>query len=80
MSANDHKRPAQAERVLFWLKSGQQLTQFEAIESLGILRLASRIDELRQEGHRIETNWTTVRNRFGERCRVASYSIKGEAS
>lgn len=67
---------SQCERVLFWLRQGKQLTQFEAIGSLGILRLASRIDELRQDGHNIKTAMVTVPNRWGEKCRVASYTLQ----
>lgn len=43
----------QRERVLRFLMTGQQLTQIEALRDLGIMRLASRIDELRKAGHNI---------------------------
>jgi predicted XRE-type DNA-binding protein len=66
----------QCERVLTELIEKRQLTQFEAIGKLGILRLASRIDELRKEGYDIVTMMIDVKNRFGEKCRVASYSLE----
>ncbi len=79
MSNSEHKRPAQTMRVLRWLETGNRLTQSEAMDSLGVLRLASRIDELRQEGYDIETKMIAVLNRYGERCRIASYALWQEA-
>lgn len=66
----------QCERVLKELRSGLRLTQFESIQKLGILRLASRIDELRQSGHKIKTEMIQVENRYGEKCHVANYILE----
>jgi Helix-turn-helix domain len=63
-------------RVLEHLKTGQQLTQFEAIKDLGILRLSARIWDLKCEGHKIESKNITVRNRWDEKCKVAAYSLE----
>ena len=61
--------------VLELLQSGQSITQDEARERLGIMRLASRIDELRREGWNIETEMIPV----GENgARVARYSLGEE--
>jgi len=65
----------QSERILDHLKSGRQLTQFEALQDLGIMRLASRISDLKRDGHRIEKKMIEVFNRFGEGCHVASYTL-----
>jgi len=75
VSHSEHKYLAQADRVLALLKSGQSVNQFDAIDALGILRLASRINELRERGYVIDTKMVDVHNRFRERCRVASYSL-----
>lgn len=65
-------------RVLSHLQSGHQLTQFEAIRDLGILRLSARIWDLKNEGHKIESKNVTVRNRWDEKCRVTEYSLENE--
>lgn len=69
----------QCQRVLTYLESGKTLTQFEAITDLGILRLASRINDLRKDGHNILSRRVSVSNRFGERCSVASYKLMKSA-
>lgn len=70
--------PTQADRVLAYLESGQRLTQFEALTELGIMRLASRITDLRQAGHDIERKMVEVTNRWGESCHVAAYTLKNK--
>lgn len=62
----DYKRHAtQKQRILVYLQGGHPLTQDLARELFGCMRLASRISELRRQGHLI----LSVRNRQG----VASY-------
>ena len=71
---------SQNDRILAHLRTGARLTQFEAIERHGILRLAARIGDLKDEGHNIKSEMIDVFNRFDEKCRVASYSlIRGKA-
>ena len=69
----------QSARVLEWMKGTGPITQFEAIQHLGILRLAARINDLRREGHDINSSRVSVKNRFGERCSVVEYSLGREA-
>ncbi len=38
-----------------WLKSGCELSAYEALHRFGCLRLAARIEELRKLGYNIET-------------------------
>lgn len=45
----------QRERVLNILRSGRTLTAAEALSRYGIVNLRARIDELRQEGVRINS-------------------------
>jgi hypothetical protein len=52
------------------------ITQFEASEHLGILRLASRISELKKMDFPVKSRRVTVINRFGEKCRVAQYYLE----
>jgi hypothetical protein len=52
----------QRERVLNVLKSGRTLTAAEALSRYGIVNLRARIDELRQEGFRINSVPYTKKN------------------
>lgn len=65
----------QNERVLAHLEGGKRLTQFEAMNDLGVMRLASRINDLRREGHNITSRMIDVPNRWGETCKVAEYTL-----
>ena len=73
----NNKRPTQCDRLLdFMMKHPTSgVTQIEALNDLGILRLASRISELRSEGYPIQKEMVTVTNRFGEKCSVARYRL-----
>lgn len=65
----------QTERVLEHLQRAP-LTQFEAMTSMGIMRLAPRILELRELGHKIVTDTVEVKTAVtGETARVARYTL-----
>lgn len=71
-----HSRPTQVDRILDWLERHGSITQFDAIYELGILRLASRISEIRKKYNvDFDVEMIEVKNRFGEKCRVARYSV-----
>ena len=55
------------------------ITQLEALRDLGVMRLASRISDLRKEGYVILTSTETVKNRFEEPCRIKRYRLAEEA-
>lgn len=65
----------QEDRLINYLYEHKTITALEAIEDLGILRLASRVSDLRKRGYQINSKIIKVKNRFGETCRVAEYSI-----
>jgi hypothetical protein len=46
---------SQNANILHYLKCGRELTPLAAWRLFGTMRLAARIGELRQAGHRIET-------------------------
>lgn len=58
----DKRDRTHKDNVLIWLQTGKTLTQLEAIEYLGNLRLAASICELRKEGYNIQdvsgTHWS----------------------
>lgn len=70
--------PKQNERILKYMDKHGSITQFEAYR-LGILRLASRISDMRRLGYQIEREMVTVKNQYGENCRVARYSLERQA-
>ena len=61
--------------ALAQLQAGRAITSSMADDEIGCTRLASRIDELRDSGHQIETTMIPVRNRFGKIVRVAEYRL-----
>lgn len=71
-----HSNLTQNQRILDYLDSHGSITQLEALSQLGIMRLASRISDLRKRGYMIESKMDTVHNRYGEKCRVKRYTIK----
>ena len=52
------------------------ITQAQAYEKYGILRLSGRIFELRDEGYNISTTIIAVKNRDGDTCHVAQYRLE----
>lgn len=74
-----NSRPTQCERLVEYMERHpiDGITQIEAINQLGIFRLASRISELKKNGRIIEKKMITVKNRFGEKCHVARYRLVG---
>lgn len=70
---------SQEQRVLKYLKEHKTgITQLEAYLHLGIMRLAPRICELKNKGYNIEREMVEVKDRWGDKCRVARYYLKGE--
>lgn len=65
----------QTDRVLDYLKQFGSITALEALRDLGIMHLSSRITELRQRGCPVERDMIEVKNRFGEKTRVARYKV-----
>lgn len=72
----DHK-PTQNERIIGYLNQHGRITQLEALQELGIMRLASRISDLKRLGYPIESKMETVKNRFQEDCHIKVYFLGG---
>lgn len=77
MKKVNHK-PSQNERILKYIHDFGSITQLEALNDLGVMRLASRISDLRSRGHAIISTAETVRNRYGEKCRIKRYKLQEE--
>ena len=73
------QKATQAERVLEYIEEFGSITQLEALKDLGVMRLASRISDLKKHGYPIKSDVETVKNRFGENCYIKRYSLaRGE--
>jgi len=68
---------AQEQRILKYLEKHKGITQLDAYRDLGIVRLASRIFDLKQKGYDIQDEFIEVENRYKEKCRVKRYYLKG---
>lgn len=73
-----NSKPKQVERVVDYMTQFGSITQYEAIRDLGVMRLASRISELRKMGFPIEDAMVPVKNRFGETCHIKQYRLGKE--
>jgi hypothetical protein len=71
----ENKRPTQCERILKYLYDFESITQLEAFQDLGIMRLASRVSELRKKGVSIISEKIEVKNRYGEKCHITKYKL-----
>ena len=74
MSKVDHK-PTQNQRIIDYINEFGSITQIQALSDLGVMRLASRISDLKKLGYPVESEMITVKNRYGEECRVKSYRL-----
>lgn len=65
----------QCERVIQYMRDFGSITALQAMEDLGVMRLASRICDLRRDGYRIKKEDVKKRNRYGEWAHIAKYSL-----
>lgn len=68
-------KATQAQRVLEYMDEFGGITQIEALKDLGVMRLASRISDLKKQGYPIQGDVVAVKNRYGENCYVKRYSL-----
>lgn len=68
-------KATQSERVLAYIQQFGSITQYEALQDLGVMRLASRISDLKRQGVPIKGETITVKNRFEEDCYIKRYSL-----
>ena len=68
----------QCERILRHLKDFGSITSLEAVTEYGIMRLASRINDLKAQGYNIISNTQTSKNRYGETTHYSVYRLAEE--
>lgn len=66
-------RITQSQRVLDYIREFGSISQIEALKDLGVMRLASRISDLRRRGYDIIGETEAVSNRYGEKCYIKRY-------
>lgn len=76
MGKVDHK-PTQNQRIIDYINEFGSITQIQALSDLGVMRLASRISDLKRLGYPVESEMVAVVNRYGEECRVKRYKLGG---
>lgn len=65
----------QNSRVLRHLRDYGSITSLEAMSEYGIMRLASRVCELRRQGYDIQSTMETGENRYGEKTSYTRYTF-----
>ena len=65
----------QCEIVLRHMEDFGSITSLEAMQEYGIMRLASRITDLKKAGYPIRREIVSRKNRYGDTVNFARYSI-----
>lgn len=73
---SENSNPTQNMRVLDYMDKHGGITQIEALRDCGVMRLASRISDLKKQGYPITSRMHAVQNRWGETCYVKRYSME----
>lgn len=73
------QKATQAERVLDYMQDFGSITQLEALKDLGVMRLASRISDLKKMGYPIVSNVEAVKNRYDETSYIKRYRLVGDS-
>ena len=66
----------QIDRVLEYIREFGSITQLEALQDLGVMRLASRMSDLKRLGYNVEGRIEAVNNRYGEKCYIKRYTVR----
>lgn len=66
---------SQNQRVIDYMTEHGSITQLQALNDIGVMRLASRISDLRKSGYVIAGSMETVKNRYGEKCTIKRYRL-----
>lgn len=66
---------SQNSRILDYMILHGSITALEAVNNLGVMRLASRVHDLKDRGHNIVTVMVEGVNRFGETTKYARYYL-----
>lgn len=65
----------QCEKILRHMEKYGSITSLEAMQEYGIMRLASRVSDLKKAGFHIRVETACGKNRFGEATSYARYRL-----
>lgn len=68
-------KTTQCDRIVRHLQDHGSISSIEAIGEYGILRLASRINDLRERGYSIISETKKGKNRYGETTHYSVYRL-----
>ena len=68
----------QNEMILNYMQAFGSITQIEALKEFGCMRLASRINDLKNMGYKISSEKVLTKNRYGKKIKFAKYKLLEE--
>ena len=69
----------QIEKIARHLEAYGSITALEAMSDYGIMRLASRVSDLKKDGLPVRTEFIRGKNRFGESTCYARYTLSRDS-
>lgn len=66
-------KSSQCDHILEYWRKHKYITTKTAAEELGILRLASRISDMRKRGYQIGDEYIPVHDRYGNKTHIKRY-------
>ena len=69
-------KDTQCNKVLDYMRTFGSITQIQALQDIGCMRLASRISDLRYQGYAIGRRMKTSKNRNGDDVYFAEYYLE----
>ena len=66
----------QCDKILRHLQDYGSISQMDALREYGIMRLASRISDLKRQGYPVTREMVAWKNRYGETVTYARYSLQ----
>ena len=69
-------KATQCDKVLQYMRDFGSITQLQALQDIGCMRLASRISDLRGQGYAIGRRIKTSKNRYGDSVSFAEYYLE----
>ena len=71
-----NRKITQNDRIIKYMQDYGSITSAEAMQDLGVYRLASRIHDLRDRGIGIIKEMETAKNRYGDNVSYARYRLE----
>ena len=71
-----NRKVTQTDRIYKYMQDFGSITQLDAIKDLGVMRLASRISDMKNMGIPIVREMETSKNRYGEPTTYARYRLE----